>query len=75
MLLMGYQFTSEIRALSGYGRAGPAEAPADELAAQPRWTFFVAWAELVQSGKSVQPIQHLYNAANVATVGQMTEAV
>jgi hypothetical protein len=35
----------------------------------------VAWAELVQSGKSVQPIQHLYNAANVATVGQMTEAV
>jgi mannan endo-1,4-beta-mannosidase len=48
---------------------------ADELAAQPRWTFFMAWAELVQSGNSVQSIQHLYNAVNVVTLGQMSEAV
>jgi hypothetical protein len=40
---------------------------ADELAAQPRWTFFMAWAELVASGNSVQQIQALYNAANVIT--------
>src|SRR6516164_5787471 len=40
---------------------------ADELAAQPRWTFFMAWAELVFSGNSVQQIQALYNAGNVIT--------
>jgi mannan endo-1,4-beta-mannosidase len=45
-----------------------------ELAAQPRWTFFMAWAELVRSGKSVRPIQDLY-AANVVSLGQMSEAV
>jgi mannan endo-1,4-beta-mannosidase len=44
---------------------------ADELAAQPRWTFFMAWAELVQAGNSVEQIQDLYNAANVITLGQM----
>ena len=44
---------------------------AEELTAQPRWTFFMAWAELVQSGNSVQQIQDLYNAANVITLGQM----
>jgi hypothetical protein len=44
---------------------------AHELAAQPRWTFFMAWAELVQSGNSVQQIQDLYNAANIVTLGQM----
>jgi mannan endo-1,4-beta-mannosidase len=35
-----------------------------ELVAQPRWTFFMAWAELVKAN-SVQQIQDLYNAANV----------
>jgi mannan endo-1,4-beta-mannosidase len=45
------------------------------LAAQPRWIFFMAWAELVQSAKSVQPIQHLYNTANVVIVGEMSETV
>ena len=44
---------------------------ADELAAQPRWTFFMAWAELVQNDNSVQQIQDLYNAANVITLAQM----
>jgi hypothetical protein len=49
--------------------------PADELAVQPRWTFFMAWAELVQSNNSVQPIQDLDNAVNVVTLVQMSEAV
>ena len=49
---------------------------ANELAAQPRWTFFMAWAELVYSdnGKvtnSAQQIKDLYNAANVITLDQM----
>jgi mannan endo-1,4-beta-mannosidase len=44
---------------------------ADELAAQPRWTFFMAWAELVANANSVQQIQALYNAANVITLAQM----
>jgi len=49
---------------------------ADELAGQPRWTFFMAWAELVFSDNgnvtnTVQQIQDLYNAANVVTRGQM----
>ena len=35
----------------------------------------MAWAELVQNGKSVQPIQDLDNAVNVVTLGQMSEAV
>ena len=45
---------------------------ADELATQPRWTFFMAWAELVQNSKLVQPIQRLDTAVNVVTVGQMS---
>jgi mannan endo-1,4-beta-mannosidase len=48
---------------------------ADELATQPRWTFFMAWAELVQNSKLVQPIQGLDTAVNVVTVGQMSEAL
>ena len=48
---------------------------ADELATQPRWTFFMAWAELVQNSKLVQPIQDLDTAVNVVTLGQMSEAV
>ena len=31
----------------------------------------MAWAELVQSGNSVQQIQNLYNATNIITLGQM----
>jgi hypothetical protein len=52
---------------------GECETPptAPELAAQPRWTFLMAWAELVQSGNSVQQIQDLYNATNIITLGQM----
>jgi hypothetical protein len=35
----------------------------------------MGWAELLQSGNSAQPIQHLCNAANMVTLGQMSEAV
>jgi hypothetical protein len=59
----------------GTGGQVPAEAPADERAAQPRWTFFMAWAELMQNSKLVQPIQDLDTAVNVVTLGQMSEAV
>lgn len=40
---------------------------ANELAAQPRWTFFMAWAELVDKENSKQKIRDLYNAANILT--------
>ena len=49
---------------------------AHELAAQPRWTFFMAWAGLVFSDNgnvtnTAQQITDLYNAANVMTRDQM----
>jgi mannan endo-1,4-beta-mannosidase len=49
---------------------------AQEPAAQPRWSFFMAWAELVFSDNgvvtnSVQQIKDLYNAATVITRDQM----
>jgi mannan endo-1,4-beta-mannosidase len=49
---------------------------AQELAAQPRWTFFMAWAELVFSDdgvvtNSVQQIKDLYAAATVMIRDQM----
>jgi mannan endo-1,4-beta-mannosidase len=49
---------------------------AAELAAQPRWTFFMAWAELVHMDgaritNTIQQIQDLYNAANVITRDQL----
>ena len=52
------------------------QAAADELVAQPRWTCFIAWADLVFSDRgrvtnSVQQIEDLYNAANVITRDQL----
>ncbi len=40
---------------------------ASELAAQPLWTFFMGWSELVCDKNSEQEISDLYNAANVLT--------
>jgi len=37
------------------------------LAAQPRWTFFMSWAELVQEKNSVEAIQRIYNDPRVLT--------
>jgi mannan endo-1,4-beta-mannosidase len=43
----------------------------DELAAQPFWTFFMAWAELVSEKNSEQEIHDLYNANNVLTCKEL----
>ena len=37
------------------------------LAAQPRWTFFMSWAELVQEKNSVEAIKRIYNDPRVLT--------
>jgi mannan endo-1,4-beta-mannosidase len=45
-----------------------AKLPAPEtLALQPRWTFFMVWAELVVETNTVQEIQNVYNAPGVLT--------
>jgi mannan endo-1,4-beta-mannosidase len=41
------------------------------LAAQPRWTFFMSWAELVQEKNSVEAIKRIYNAPQVLTRDEM----
>ncbi len=44
-----------------------------QLAAQPRWSFFMGWAELVfdPNHNSAQQINDLYHAPNVITLDQM----
>jgi mannan endo-1,4-beta-mannosidase len=42
-----------------------------ELLAQPRWTFFMAWAELVYSSNSEQQIRALYYDPQVITLDEM----
>ncbi len=44
---------------------------AAELAAQPRWTFFMAWAELVYSNNSEQQIRDLYADPRLVTLAEM----
>ena len=45
-----------------------AKLPAPEtLASQPRWTFFMVWAELVVETNTIQEIQNVYNAPCVLT--------
>jgi hypothetical protein len=41
------------------------------LSSQPRWTFFMGWAELVQQQNTNAAISALYNAGNVATLDEM----
>ncbi|RAW00967.1 glycosyl hydrolase [Pseudochryseolinea flava] len=41
------------------------------LASQPRWTFFMGWAELVFSNNSTSAIQSAYGASNVVTLDEM----
>jgi len=38
-----------------------------ELAAQPLWTFFMGWSELVYSNNSDQDIRDVYDSANVVS--------
>jgi mannan endo-1,4-beta-mannosidase len=44
---------------------------AAELTHQPKWTFFMAWAELVFSNNSNQQISDVYGASNVITLDKM----
>ncbi|AWM31977.1 glycosyl hydrolase [Hymenobacter nivis] len=41
------------------------------LAAQPRWVFFMAWAELLKESNSVEAIQTLYNDPRVLTLDEL----
>ncbi|WP_290798622.1 glycosyl hydrolase [Flavihumibacter sp. UBA7668] len=41
------------------------------LAAQPKWTFFMGWSELVFSHNSTESIRNLINAPNIITLDQM----
>ncbi|RPH89036.1 MAG: T9SS C-terminal target domain-containing protein [Calditrichaeota bacterium] len=41
------------------------------LRQQPRWTFFMAWAELVYSKNSNSEIRTIYNGENVITLDEM----
>ena len=43
----------------------------DELAAQPRWVFFMAWAELVYEGNTEQQIKTLYASDRVVNLDEM----
>ena len=45
--------------------------PASLLAAQPRWAFFMGWAELVFNSNSNTTIQNIYFANNVLVRGEM----
>lgn len=42
-----------------------------EIAAQPRWVFFMGWAELVYSENSESEIDDLYADARVSTLGEL----
>lgn len=44
---------------------------ADQLAAQPRWTFFMGWSELVFSANTNDQIKALIQSPNVITLDQM----
>lgn len=44
---------------------------AAELAAQPKWTFFMSWSELTYSANTVEEIRALYNAPQVVTLDEM----
>jgi mannan endo-1,4-beta-mannosidase len=44
---------------------------ASELVAQPRWVFFMGWAELVYESNSVEELRDLYSADNVLTLDEM----
>ena len=44
---------------------------AAELAAQPRWTFFMPWAELVYEGQDEAQIRALYADPRVVTLDEM----
>jgi mannan endo-1,4-beta-mannosidase len=42
-----------------------------ELKAQPKWTFFMSWAELTIKHNAIAQIQELYGAENIVTLDEM----
>jgi mannan endo-1,4-beta-mannosidase len=45
---------------------------ASELASQPRWIFFMGWAELPMKFNSVDAIKAVYAASNVLTLNELS---
>lgn len=43
----------------------------EELAAQPRWTFFMSWAELTIKHNTLEQIKRLYESPKVVTLDEM----
>jgi mannan endo-1,4-beta-mannosidase len=43
----------------------------EELIKQPKWTFFMSWAELTVIHNTIQQIKGLYNSPNVITLDEM----
>jgi mannan endo-1,4-beta-mannosidase len=43
----------------------------EALEAQPRWVFFMPWAELVKQSNSVEQITEVYNHPAVLTRDEM----
>jgi mannan endo-1,4-beta-mannosidase len=41
------------------------------LAAQPRWVFFMPWAELVKESNTTEEIIEIYNNPRVLTLDEM----
>ena len=44
---------------------------AEQLLAQPKWTFFMGWSELEFKKNSIEQIQAVHNAQNVVTLDEM----
>jgi mannan endo-1,4-beta-mannosidase len=44
---------------------------ADQLLAQPKWTFFMSWSELTFSGNTDAQVKALYGSANVVNLDKM----
>jgi mannan endo-1,4-beta-mannosidase len=42
-----------------------------ELMEQPKWTFFMSWAELTVKNNTISQIKDLYGASNVITLDEM----
>jgi mannan endo-1,4-beta-mannosidase len=42
-----------------------------ELLTQPKWTFFMSWAELTVKYNTISQIKELYGSSNVVTLDEM----
>jgi mannan endo-1,4-beta-mannosidase len=65
------EFYNELLALAAgkpiaLGEVGAVPSPA-VLKAQPKWTWFMSWSEIVERGNSVEDLRATYTAPNVLT--------